>query len=99
MGGTSGIMNYSIIGSMLSGDAYRDHSAYSSDNTRGKFTFTLNPTVKITAILGWTDFFNQNPEASTSTGSAPTRRSCAAGPTPIPTHSTSTRKPSARPAV
>jgi len=38
IGGTSGIVNYSIIGSMLSGDAYRDHSAYSSDNARGKFT-------------------------------------------------------------
>jgi iron complex outermembrane receptor protein len=47
---------------MLSGDGYRDHSAYSADNARGKFAFTLSPTIKITAIAGWTDFFNQNPE-------------------------------------
>jgi iron complex outermembrane receptor protein len=62
MGGTTGIMNYSLTGSMISGDGYRDQSAYTSDNARGKFAFTLSPTVKITAILGWTDFFNQNPE-------------------------------------
>jgi iron complex outermembrane receptor protein len=62
MDGTTGIMNYSITGSMLSGDGYRDQSAYKADNARGKFAFTLSPTVKITAILGWTDFFNQNPE-------------------------------------
>jgi len=62
MGGTTGIMNYNITGSMLSGDGYRDQSAYHGDNARGKFAFTLSPSVKITAILGWTDFFNQNPE-------------------------------------
>jgi iron complex outermembrane receptor protein len=62
IGGTTGIMNYSITGSMLSGDGYRQQSAYKADNARGKFTFTLNPRVKITAIVGWTNFFNQNPE-------------------------------------
>ena len=62
MGGTTGIMNYSLTGSMLTGDGYRDQSAYKADNARGKFAFTLSPAVKITAILGWTDFFNGNPE-------------------------------------
>ena len=62
MGGTTGIMNYNVTGSMLSGDGYRDQSAYKADNARGKFAFALSPSVKITAILGWTDFFNQNPE-------------------------------------
>ncbi len=62
VGGTTGIMNYSVSGSMLSGDGYRDQSAYRSDNARGKFAFTLSPDVKITASLGWTDFFNENPE-------------------------------------
>jgi iron complex outermembrane recepter protein len=62
IGGTAGIMNYSVTGSMISGDGYRDQSAYKSDNARGKFSFAVSPTVKITAILGWTDFFNQNPE-------------------------------------
>jgi iron complex outermembrane recepter protein len=62
MGGTTGILNYNIMGSMLTGDGYRDQSAYKGDNARGKFAFTLSPTVKVTAIVGWTDFFNQNPE-------------------------------------
>jgi iron complex outermembrane receptor protein len=62
IGGTTGIMNYDITGSMLSGDGYRQQSAYSADNARGKFTFTLNPRVKITAIVGYTNYFEQNPE-------------------------------------
>jgi len=62
IGGTTGLMNYSLTGSMLTGDGYRDQSAYKGDNARGKFAFTISPTVKITAILGWTHFFNQNPE-------------------------------------
>ena len=62
VGGTSGLMNYNVTGSMLSGDAYRDQAAYNADNVRGKFTFTLSPRAKITAVAGWTDFFNQNPE-------------------------------------
>jgi iron complex outermembrane receptor protein len=60
--GTVGIMNYDVTGSMLSGDGYRQHSAYKADNAWGRFAFTLSPTVKITAVAGWTDFFNQNPE-------------------------------------
>ncbi|MGB9862596.1 MAG: TonB-dependent receptor family protein [Candidatus Saccharicenans sp.] len=62
MGGTVGKMNYHVSGSALSGDGYRDQSAYSADNAWGKFNFTLSPKVKITAVLGWTNFFNQNPE-------------------------------------
>jgi iron complex outermembrane receptor protein len=62
IGGTTGIMNYSLTGSMLSGDGYRVWSAYKADNARGKFAFTISPRVKITAIAGWTDFYNQNPE-------------------------------------
>jgi iron complex outermembrane receptor protein len=62
IGGTAGITNYNITGSMLSGDGYRDQSAYKADNARGKFAFALSPAVKVTAIIGWTDFYNQNPE-------------------------------------
>lgn len=62
MGGTTGIMNYHLSGSILDGKGYRDHSAYSADNLWGKFTFTLSPRVKITAVTGWTNFFNENPE-------------------------------------
>jgi iron complex outermembrane receptor protein len=62
MGGTTGSMNYHLSGSILSGDGYREHSAYNADNVRGKFVFNLSQSVKIAAIVGWTNFFNQNPE-------------------------------------
>ncbi len=62
VGGTTGIMNYHVSGSMLTGDGYRDQSKYNADNAYGKFRFNFSPTVKMTAILGYTDFFNQNPE-------------------------------------
>ncbi|MEN6561700.1 MAG: TonB-dependent receptor [Acidobacteriota bacterium] len=62
IGGTTGLLNYSVTGSMLSGDGYRAWSAYKGDNARGKFAFTVSPKVKITAVAGWTDYYNQNPE-------------------------------------
>jgi iron complex outermembrane receptor protein len=60
--GTVGPMNYRVSGSGLSGDGYRQHTKYWADNFYGKFKFALAPTVKIAAILGWTDFFNENAE-------------------------------------
>jgi iron complex outermembrane receptor protein len=62
MGGTTGALNYSLTGSVTTGDGYRVWSAYKGDKAHGKFAFTANPKVKVTAILGWTDFWNQNPE-------------------------------------
>ncbi len=62
IGGTTGPLNYSVSGSMLSGDGYRSWSAYKGDNARGKFAFTVSPKVRITAVAGWTDYYNQNPE-------------------------------------
>jgi len=61
-GGTTGPMNYRISGSYLSGDGYRQHTKYWADNLYGKFHFNAAPSVKLTAILGWTDFFNENAE-------------------------------------
>lgn len=60
--GTVGPMNYRISGSGLSGDGYRQHTKYWADNFYGKFKFSITPAVKISAILGWTDFFNENAE-------------------------------------
>jgi iron complex outermembrane receptor protein len=62
VGGTTGIMNYRVSGSMLTGDGYRDHTKYNADNAYGKFAFNFSPSVKMTAILGYTDFFNENAE-------------------------------------
>jgi iron complex outermembrane receptor protein len=61
-GGTSGPINYRVSGSYLSSDGYRDHTKYWADNFYGKFHFNPTPSVKLTAILGWTDFFNDNAE-------------------------------------
>ena len=61
-GGTTGSMNYRLSGSGLSGKGYRDHTKYWADNFYGKFKFNLSPSVKLTAVLGWTDFFNENAE-------------------------------------
>jgi iron complex outermembrane receptor protein len=61
-GGTTGPMNYRISGSYLSGDGYRDHTKYWANNFYGKFHFNVSSAVKLTAILGWTDFFNDNAE-------------------------------------
>jgi iron complex outermembrane receptor protein len=62
IGGTSGLLNYSLTGSMLTGDGYRDWSAYKGDIARGKFAFDISPKIKVTAVAGWTDYYNQNPE-------------------------------------
>ncbi len=61
-GGTIGPMNYRVSGSGISGQGYRDQTKYWADNFYGKFHFNLAPAVKLTAILGWTDFFNDNAE-------------------------------------
>jgi iron complex outermembrane receptor protein len=61
-GGTVGPMNYRLSGSGLSGDGYRDQTKFWADNFYGKFRFNVAPAVKLTAILGWTDFFNENAE-------------------------------------
>ncbi len=61
-GGTSGPINYRISGSYLSGDGYRQHTKFWADNLYGKFHFKAAPSVRLTAILGWMDFFNENAE-------------------------------------
>ena len=61
-GGTVGPMNYRLSGSGLSGDGYRDQTKFWADNFYGKFRFNVAPAIKLTAILGWTDFFNENAE-------------------------------------
>lgn len=49
---TTGIMNFSVTGSMLAGDAYREQSAYKAGDAPGKIAFSVSPKVHITAVLG-----------------------------------------------
>jgi len=60
--GTFGGINYRILGSMTSGDGYRDLSAYSGKNFYGKFNIGESGKSRATIILSATDFFNENPE-------------------------------------
>ena len=62
IGGTTGAMNYRLSGSYASSQGYRDHTDFRADNFYGKFKFTVSPTVKLTAVLGYTDFYNGNAE-------------------------------------
>ena len=62
VGGTTGDLNYRVSASYTDGQGYRQHTKYWADNVYGKFHFDVAPKVKITAVLGWTDFFNENAE-------------------------------------
>jgi len=62
VGGTTGDLNYRVAASYTDGQGYRQHTKYWADNVTGKFHFDVAPQVKVTAVLGWTDFFNENAE-------------------------------------
>ena len=62
VGGTTGAMNYRVAGSYTSSNGYRDHTDFWADNFYGKFHFDVSSAVKVTAILGYTDFYNGNAE-------------------------------------
>ncbi len=62
VGGTTGALNYRVAGSYSNSTGYRDHTKFWADNFYGKFHFDVAPKVKLTAILGYTDFFNDNAE-------------------------------------
>ncbi len=62
VGGTTGAVNYRVAGSYTSSDGYRDHTNFWADNFYGKFHINASPSIKLTAILGYTDFYNGNAE-------------------------------------
>jgi iron complex outermembrane receptor protein len=62
VGGTTGDLNYRVAGSYAHGTGYREHTNFWADNFTGKFRFDVAPKVKLTAVLGYTDFFNDNAE-------------------------------------
>lgn len=61
-GGTTGPLNYRVAGSYTSSDGYRDHTDFWADNFYGKFHLNVSSAIKLTAILGYTDFYNGNAE-------------------------------------
>jgi iron complex outermembrane recepter protein len=60
--GTQGDLNYRISYSHLQGHGYRDHQAFMSDNFSEKVNWTPSTKVKVTQLLSYTNYFNQNPE-------------------------------------
>jgi len=62
VGGTSGKMNYRISASNNAGDGYRVHTAFRALNLYSKFSWKFGKSGKLTAIVGGTNFFNENAE-------------------------------------
>lgn len=60
--GSSKNVDYRLSFSRLMGDGYRVHTHYRGFNIYGKANFNIKPNVKITPVLMYTDFFNENPE-------------------------------------
>jgi iron complex outermembrane recepter protein len=62
VGGTAGNMNYRVSASQNAGDGYRVHTAFRALNLYGKFGWNLGSSGRLTAIVGGTNFYNENAE-------------------------------------
>lgn len=60
--GTQGNVNYRVSYSHTQGNGYRDHQAYYGDIFSEKLNWTASDKIKITQLLTYTDYFNQNSE-------------------------------------
>ena len=60
--GTKKDVNYRISYSHMQGHGYRLHQAYKADNFSEKLTWTSSARVKVTQLLTYTSYFNQNSE-------------------------------------
>ncbi|MEI7981308.1 MAG: TonB-dependent receptor [Bacteroidota bacterium] len=60
--GTQDKINYRVSYSHMQGHGYRDHQSFMSDNFSEKINWTPSDKVKITQILTYTNYFNQNAE-------------------------------------
>jgi iron complex outermembrane recepter protein len=62
LGGSAGNMNYRLSASNTDGDGYRVHTAFRALNLYSKFSWKIGANGKMTAIVGGTNFFNENAE-------------------------------------
>ncbi len=60
--GTQGNVNYRISYSHMQSHGYRIHQAYMADNLSEKLTWTPSNKIKVTQLLTYTSYFNQNSE-------------------------------------
>ncbi len=72
--GTSGNFGYAVTGQRMTGDGYRDHTAFRASNIYSKFHWQITPAFSLTAVAAGTDFFNQNAEGLNSLWLAEDRR-------------------------
>ncbi len=61
-GGTSGAVNYHASYTHDAGDGYRVHTAFHGDNLALKAHWTPSASLRLTPILLYTEYFNQNAE-------------------------------------
>jgi iron complex outermembrane receptor protein len=62
LGGTAGAMNYRLSASQTAGNGYRVHTAFRALNLYSKFSWKIGSNGKLTAIVGGTNYFNENAE-------------------------------------
>ena len=60
--GTQGNVNYRISYSHVQSHGYREHQSYLGDNLSEKMTWTPSAKLKVTQLLTYTSYFNQNSE-------------------------------------
>jgi iron complex outermembrane receptor protein len=60
--GTKDNVNYRISYSHMQGNGYREHQAFMGDNLSEKLNWMVSDKVKITQLLTYTNYFNQNSE-------------------------------------
>ncbi|MFZ4707067.1 MAG: TonB-dependent receptor [Bacteroidales bacterium] len=60
--GTKGDINYRISYSYMQGNGYRLHQAFMGDNFSEKLTWKPSSKLKVTQLLTYTSYFNQNSE-------------------------------------
>jgi len=73
-GGSSGPLNYRTSYTHAEGDGYRVHTAFHGNNVYAKAHWTPSASVRLTPIVWYTDFFNQNAEGLNLTWLAQDRR-------------------------
>jgi iron complex outermembrane receptor protein len=61
-GGNVDDLNYRLLYSRTMGDGYRDHTHFWGNTFYGKMTYTPNSNIKLTPIVGYTNFYHENPE-------------------------------------
>jgi iron complex outermembrane receptor protein len=73
-GGSARDVNYRLSYTRNSGDGYRVHTAFHGDNLAAKAHWMPSASLRLTPILLYTDFFNQNAEGLNLTWLAQDRR-------------------------